>query len=52
MSDDRLYRRRQHGRPDGAQSVEGGHRVTVFDLSREAVERCVKAGAGAAGSIA
>ena len=31
--------------------LKAGHRVTVFDLSREAVERCVRAGAGAAGSI-
>jgi len=31
--------------------LKAGHRVTVFDLSREAVDRCVKAGAGEAGSI-
>jgi 3-hydroxyisobutyrate dehydrogenase len=31
--------------------LKAGHRVTVFDLTPAAVERCVKAGAGAAGSI-
>jgi 3-hydroxyisobutyrate dehydrogenase len=31
--------------------LKAGHRVTVFDLVPAAIERCVKAGAGVAGSI-